>query len=230
MKIKSLSLLLGLISVQNAHASGLYAGIKGGVSVLSGNHTSVLNSEPAFSSEKKFKYNSPFVGVQAGFLFQPTMKFFIFPEISAMYNFANSSESLEHPQTGVIDGKRKISRSYVFGAALGAGIRFHPALGVFGKIIYEMQNFKIAYTDLNFTNTTKYDYAKLNKKFLIGGGVITNLTNTLFVTFNYDYGFKGSSKVYDFPGIGVAPTRATTLSVNEHRLGIGLNYLFWTVT
>lgn len=228
--MKSITLLLGLMTVQNTHSSGLYAGIKGGVSAFSGNHTSVLNSAPSFTSDKKFKYNSPLVGVQAGFLFQPTMKFFIFPEISATYNFSNAAEDLKNPQTSVVDGKRKISRSYGFGAALGAGIRFHPALGVFGKISYEMQNFKIAYTDLSFTNITKYDYAKLNKKILLGGGLISSLTNTLFVTFNYDYGFKNSSKVYDFHGINSAPTRTTTLSVKEHRLGIGLNYLFWTVT
>lgn len=229
-RVKSIQLLIGLMMTQGAYGSGLYFGLKGGVSILGGTHTDVYNSAPAFTAEKKFKFNSPLVGIQAGFLFQPTLKFFIFPEINALYSFSNVGESLTHPQTGVIDGQRKTSRSYGLGASLGAGIRFHPALGIFGKISYEMQNYKVSYTDLTFTSTTKYDYAKMHKNILVGGGVISSLTNTLFVTFNYDYGLKKTNKINDFPGTGGNPTRSASFNSNEHRLNIGLNYLFWTVT
>lgn len=229
-RIKSLQLFLGLMMTQGAYGSGLYIGGKGGVAVLGGTHKDVLNSAPSVTKEKKFKFNSPFIGMQAGFLFQPTLKFFIFPEISATYNFSNFSDTVTHPQSGVQEGKRETSRSYGIGAALGAGIRFHPALGVFLKFSYEMLNNKVSYKDLTFTTTTKYDYAKMNKTFLIGGGIISSLTNTLFMTFNYDYGFRKNNKINDFPGTGSNPTRTASFDMNEHRLSVGLNYLFWTLT
>lgn len=229
-RVKTLQLLLGLMMTQGAYGSGLYIGGKGGVSILGGIQKDVLNAAPSVTNEKKFKFNSPLIGVQAGFLFQPSLKFFIFPEISATYNFSNFSDTVTHPQSGAQEGKRATSRSYGIGAALGAGIRFHPALGLFVKFSYEMQNHKVEYKDLTFTTTAKYDYAKLNKSFLVGGGMISSLTNTLFITFNYDYGFRKKHKINDFPGTGSNPTRTASFDMNEHRLSVGLNYLFWTLT
>lgn len=218
---------MGCLSLQAIPVSAaFYVGGQFGSSLLKGEHEmmNAATTPPTVTTLKAKKIGFQY-GAQLGYQFEPHLKNFFFVEALGMMGGGNVQKSML-TKSGIEEGTLQFKRKMSFGAAVGLGMRFHPALGAYLRVGYEWSTYDILYKNIKYGTDSTEKYNTKSGEVTPGMGLLFSLSDSWFLKCDYIYGINKNMKIRKSGTSINGSNRQMTLKPSEHRLMIHINYHF----